>query len=120
MANPALHFAVFYVSDMEESLKFFTEKLGFEHDPAQDAPDFRGFKIAEGSLPFGLTPAKEYTPHPGTIQVYFKTNDLEGQRSAITDKGVKTSDVINQYFGSFFGVEAPDGLSMTMLRPAGQ
>ncbi len=120
MSNLTLHFAVFYVSELEESLKFFTEKLGFEHDPAQDAPDFRGFKVSEGTLPFGLVPSSQYTAGPGTIEVYFKTDDLEGEHSTLADKGVKTTDIMQKYFGSFFGVEAPDGLRVTVLRPVGQ
>jgi predicted enzyme related to lactoylglutathione lyase len=118
--TPALHFAVFYVSDLEESLKFFTEKLGLEHDPNQDAPDFRGFKVPAGSLPFGLTPATTYTPPVGTIGVYFRTDDLEGAQDALAKKGVKTTDIMKLYFGSIFGVTAPDGLPVTMLNPIGQ
>ncbi len=118
--TPALHFAIFYVSDMEESLKFFTEKLGLEHDPSQDAPDFRGFKVPAGSLPFGLTPATNDTPPAGTIEVYFRTDDLDGVHDALVNKGVKTTEIRKLYFGSIFGVAAPDGLRVTMLRPAGQ
>ncbi|HEV2653583.1 MAG TPA: VOC family protein [Ktedonobacteraceae bacterium] len=118
--TPALHFAIFYVSDMEESLKFLTEKLGLEHDPSQDAPDFRGFKVPVGSLPFGLTPVSKGTPPAGTIEVYFRTDDLDGMHDALVNKGVKTTEIRNLYFGTIFGVAAPDGLRVTMLRPAGQ
>lgn len=122
--TPTLHFVLFYVSDLEQSLKFFTDTLGLEHDPQQDAPDFRGFKLPAGSLPFGLTPVSEDappgSPRPGSIEVYFKTDDLEGTHSALTDKGVKTTDIVHRYFGSIFGIAAPDGTPMTMLRPAGQ
>jgi predicted enzyme related to lactoylglutathione lyase len=119
-ATPALHFAIFYVTDMDASLKFFTEQLGLVHDPNYDAPDFRRFKVPEGSLPFGLTPATSETPPAGTIGVYFRTDDLEGMHDALAKQGVKTSEIRTLYFGSIFGVTAPDGLSVTMLRPAGQ
>jgi predicted enzyme related to lactoylglutathione lyase len=118
--TPALHFAIFYVSDMEGALKFFTEKLGLEHNPSQDAPDFRGFKVPAESLPFGLTPATKDTPPAGTIGVYFRTDDLEGVHNALAKQDVKTTDIRTLYFGSIFGVDAPDGLHMYMLRPAGQ
>lgn len=118
--TPALNFAIFYVSDLEESLKFFTKQLGLEHDPSQDAPDFRGFKAPAGSLPFGLTSATNETPPAGTIEVYFRTNDLDGVHDALAKKGVKTTEIRTLYFGSIFGVAAPDGLRVTMWRPAGQ
>ncbi|GAC1392244.1 MAG: hypothetical protein NVS4B11_19830 [Ktedonobacteraceae bacterium] len=118
--TPAIHFAIFYVSDLEESLKYFTETLSLEHDPRQDAPDFRGFKVPAGSLPFGLTPVSKDTPPAGTIEVYFRTDDLEGVHMALADKGVKTTEIRNLYFGSIFGVAAPDGLRVTMLRPSVQ
>ena len=121
---PTLHFVLFYVADLDKSLKFFTETLGIEHDPQQDAPDFRGFKVSAGSCPFGLTPASENagpeSPRPGSIEVYFKTDDLEGTHSALADKGVKTTEIKHRYFGSIFGVSAPDGLQVTLLHPAGQ
>jgi predicted enzyme related to lactoylglutathione lyase len=118
--TPALHFAIFYVSDMEESLKFFTEQLGLVHDPSQDAPDFRGFSVPAGSLPFGLTPATKETPPAGTIEVYFRTDNLDGVHATLAKNGVKTTEIRTLYFGSIFGVAAPDGLRVTMLRPAGQ
>ena len=118
--TPALHFAIFYVSDMEESLKFFTNQLGLEHDPSQDAPDFRGCSLPAGSLPFGLPPATKETPPAGTIEVYFRTDDLDGAHNALVKKGVKTTEIKTLYFGSIFGVAAPDGLRVTMLHPAGQ
>lgn len=120
--TPTLHFVVFYVSDLEQSLKFFTETLGLEHDPQQDAPDFRGFKVPAGALPFGLTPARKDAgaPRPGSIEVYFKTDNLEGSRSALLEEGVQTTEITDRYFGSIFGVSAPDGIQMTMIHPAGQ
>lgn len=40
-STPAIDFIVFYVSDLEASLSYFTQKLGFRHDPAQNSPVFR-------------------------------------------------------------------------------
>lgn len=117
--TPTLHFVVLTVSDLDAALKYFTETLGFEHDPQQDAPDFRGFKLPAGSPPFGLIPVSPEYPYAGTIGVYFKINNLEGMQTDLTEKGIKTTEIRQEYFGSIFGVDAPDGLRVTMIRPAG-
>ncbi len=46
--TPALDFVLFYVSDLDEALKYFTETVGLQHNPAADTPHFRGFTSAEG------------------------------------------------------------------------
>jgi predicted enzyme related to lactoylglutathione lyase len=117
--TPALNFVIFYVSDMEKALTFFTKQLGLEHDPSQDAPNFRGFKVPAGSLPFGLSPATNQTPPAGTTEVYFSTDDLAGVHDALAKQGVKTTEIMTLPFGSIFGVAVPDGLHVVMLRPAG-
>jgi hypothetical protein len=52
--SPALGFVLLYVSDLAESLKYFTEVVGLRHNPKADTPNFRGFFPEEGSIPFGL------------------------------------------------------------------
>lgn len=118
--TPTLHFVVLTVSDLDAALTYFTETLGFEHDPQQDAPDFRGFKLSPGSPPFGLIPVSPEYPAAGTVGVYFKVDDLEGKQRDLAEKGVKTTAIRQEYFGSIFGVDAPDGLRVTVIHPAGQ
>jgi catechol 2,3-dioxygenase-like lactoylglutathione lyase family enzyme len=120
-STPTLDFILFYVSDLEESLQFFTQTIGLRHNPAADTPGFRGFTSEEGSIPFGLAlVSEEASPEarrPGTIEVYFKTDDLEGMRDALVAKGVKPTEIAHRPFGSIFSIPAPDGHLVTMLRP---
>jgi catechol 2,3-dioxygenase-like lactoylglutathione lyase family enzyme len=119
--TPTLDFILFYVSDLEESLQFFTQTIGLRHNPAADTPGFRGFTSEEGSIPFGLAlVSEEASPEarrPGTIEVYFKADDLEGMRDALVAKGVKPTEIAHRPFGSIFSIPAPDGHLVTMLRP---
>ena len=121
MANaPKLDFVIFYVSDLEESLKYFTETLGLRHNPAADTPNFRGFISEEGGLPFGLALVdEEISPEArkaGTIEVYFETEDLEEQHTRLARKGAEPTEIAHRPFGSIFSIPAPDGHLVTMLR----
>ncbi|SRR5258708_5366720 len=119
-STPALDFLIIYVSDLEESLKYFTETIGLKHDPRQDSPNFRGF-IHEGGIGFGLALVDaEISPEarqPGTIEIYFKTDNLEGMHAALADKGAHPTEIAQRPFGSFFSIPAPDGHLVTMLLP---
>ena len=122
--TPALDFILFYVSNLDEALKYFTETIGLQHNPAADTPNFRGFIGEEGSIPFGLAlVSEEASPEarqPGTIEVYFKTDDLEGMHASLASKGVEVTKIAHRPFGSIFSIPAPDGHLVTMLRPPAQ
>jgi predicted enzyme related to lactoylglutathione lyase len=122
--TPTLDFLLFYVSDLDEALKYFTETIGLQHNPKADTPNFRGFISPEGSIGFGLAlVSEEASPErrqPGTIEVYFKTDDLEGMHAALASKGVKSTAIAHRPFGSIFSIPAPDGHLVTMLRPPTQ
>ncbi len=119
--TPALDFILFYVSDLDESLKYFTQTLGLVHAPENDTPFFRGFVGSEGSTAFGLALASEAASpearRPGNVEFYFKTDNLEGMHSALADKGAQPTEIAHRPFGSIFSLPAPDGHLMTMLRP---
>jgi hypothetical protein len=119
--TPALDFLLFYVSDLEESLQYFTQIIGLRHNPEADTPVFRGFISEEGSISFGLAlVSEEASPEarrPGTIEVYFKTDNFEGMHTALVAKGVKPTEIAHRPFGSIFSIPAPDGHLVTMLRP---
>lgn len=114
-STPAIDFIVLYVSDLEASLAYFTQELGFGHDPAQNTPGFRNLVDGQRNIGFGLVQATEATPKPGSVELYFKTDDLEGLRSSYISKGIAPTAIVHQPFGSIFSVQPPDGLLVTML-----
>lgn len=117
--TPALGFVILYVSDLEASLKYFTQTVGLRHNPKADTPNFRGFISEEGGIPFGLAlVSEEVSPEvrrPGTIEIYFETDDVEGMHAALASKGVKPTEIAHRPFGSFFSIPAPDEHLVTML-----
>ena len=117
---PAIDFIVLYVSDLEASLAYFTQKLSFGHDPAQNTPNFRNLVDGQSKVGFGLVQSAEGTPKPGSVEMYFKTDDLQGLRSSYIGKGMEPSPIVKQPFGSIFSVNPPDGLLVTLLSEPGQ
>ena len=115
-STPSLDFVTFYVSDLKQSLAYFTDVLGFIHVPEEDAPGFH-FLSGTGGISFGLAQAGEHTPGAGTAQLYIKTDDLAGQRVAITGKGVEATPIEQRPFGSIFAVHTPDGYPLTLFEP---
>ncbi|GHO88654.1 VOC family protein [Dictyobacter formicarum] len=113
---PVLDFVVFYVSDLEESFAYFTEKLGFKPVPEQSGPVFRGLRGNEERIGFGLNLAGEDTPPAGTVELYFKTNDIAELHTTLTAKGAGTTSVVQMPFGSIFGVQSPDQHALVMLQ----
>ena len=109
---PVLDFTLFYVSDLEASLAFFTQTLGLQHDPQQDTPFFRGFV----GTPMGLALPADETRHPGKVELYFKTDDIQATHRELASKGAKITEIAQRPFGSIFSIAAPDGHLVTVLQ----
>lgn len=112
---PVLDFVVFYVSDLDESSAYFTEKLGFKPLPEQSGPVFRALSGNEEKIGFGLNLASEETPPAGTVELYFKTDNLEELHTTLTAKGAGTTQIVQLPFGSVFNVHTPDKHALVML-----
>ena len=113
---PVLDFVLFYVSDMEESFAYFTEKLGFKPIPEQSGPTFRALIGNEEKIGFGLNLVSEQTPPAGTVELYFQTNDISELHTSLTAKGAGTTPVVQMPFGSIFSVQTPDRHALVMLQ----
>jgi predicted enzyme related to lactoylglutathione lyase len=111
---PAIGFVVFYVSDIEESFAYFTEKLGFKPIPEQSGPIFRALIGNEEKIGYGLNLASEETPPAGTVELYFKTDDIDKLHTSLTAKGVGTTPIVQMPFGPIFNVQTPDKHALIM------
>ena len=113
---PVLDFVVFYVSNIEESFAYFTEKLGFKPIPEQSGPIFRALIGNEEKIGYGLNLASGETPPAGTVELYFKTDDIGELHTSLTAKGAGTTPVVQMPFGSIFSVQTPDKHALVMLQ----
>ncbi|MCA1722952.1 MAG: VOC family protein [Thermomicrobia bacterium] len=116
-AAPTLSFALLHVADMDAAFRYCTEQLGFVPVPEYNGPAFRMFAPAEGGIPFSIATAPEPSM-VGEIELYFYTQELENLRDAMLNKGVEAGVIESQPFGEIFTVPAPDGVPLTMMRPA--
>lgn len=114
-ATLALDFVLFYVSDLEATSKYLTEKLGFTFDPEASGPNFHQLAGAEGTPGIGILQANAHTPAAGNVQLYFKTADLAGLRDTIISRGVELGPIEKRPFGSIFDVPMPDNQLVTVL-----
>ena len=113
---PALDFVIFYVANLDESLAYFTEKLGFKSLPEEkDATTFRTLIGSDEKIGYGLNLVSEHTPLAGTVELYFKTNDLAGLHNAFTTNGAGVTAILSLPFGQVFNVQTPDRHALVMM-----
>lgn len=111
---PAIGFVIFYVSDMEQSLAYFTEKLGFKLIPEQSGKIFSFLAGSDKNIGYGLNLVGENTPPAGTVELYFKTDNLEALYNSLTAKNAGTTPIMQFPFGSVFNVKTPDKHALVM------
>jgi predicted enzyme related to lactoylglutathione lyase len=115
-STPSLDFVVFYVSDLQASAHYFSEKLGFGRDTSQDTPYFVFLKGGDKGPDFGLSQANEKTPPAGSAQVYFKTPDLARLREELSGRGAQVSKIMELPFGAVFNVATADKHLLTIMQ----
>jgi catechol 2,3-dioxygenase-like lactoylglutathione lyase family enzyme len=117
---PAIGFVVFYVSDIEESVAYFTEKLGFKPVPEENSPIFRTLIGSDEQIGYGLNLVSQETPPAGSVELYFKTNDIDKLHAALVAKEAKAASIAQKPFGRIFSVQTPDRHAlMVWQEPAG-
>jgi catechol 2,3-dioxygenase-like lactoylglutathione lyase family enzyme len=112
---PTLDFVIFYVADLAESVAYFTEKLGFTSTSGQNGQIFWGLSGNEPKIGFGLNVASADTPPAGTVELYFKTDNIEELHTTLTARDAGTTSIVRMPFGSIFNVQTPDKHALVML-----
>lgn len=92
-----------YVSNQDEAVKFWTEKVGFEVVAEENNGEMRWIEIApsKGNETSIILHNKEFVARMspgmnlGTPSLMFVTEDLEKFYSDLSDKGVKVGELVN-------------------------
>ena len=113
--NSEMSFVLLYVADLDESLAYYKNTIGLQHIPEADTPVFRGFGPEAGHLSFGICKPFDETRKVGEVEVYFNTGELDRMHDTLANQGVQTTAITQQYFGSIFTVDSPDGHLVTMV-----
>ena len=104
------------VSDMPKAKAFYADKLGLKvtTDYRQDDHNWWvGLTLPEGGVAITLTTHHQHMK-PGTMTLYFATSDIDAAHKALSDKGVKVSEVKDDLHGpgsgvKWFNFKDPDG-----------
>ncbi|GAA2598581.1 VOC family protein [Actinomadura fulvescens] len=105
--------AMLYVSDQQESVDFYVEKLGFTK--TTDAEMFEGTRWIEVTPPNGQTSmaihdAATFGKRPGEgAYLTFTCDDLQATVAELRGRGVTVTDPTEEPWGTYALVEGPDG-----------
>ena len=114
-----LEFASLQVRDLEISIKFYTEKLGFELSDMKN-PQAAVFKYNKGEASFAIrTPLEDLDNKELGIGVaiWFAIDEkIEDLKASFIEKGVENlGPIIDTPFGKAMHVKDPDGYKLTFL-----
>ena len=77
------------VGDLDRSIRFYTETLGFELTERRDDLRFAHISCGVQGLQLGLSAGGEKPPDPGTVVLNFGVQgDIEAARGALEKRGV--------------------------------
>lgn len=102
-----------YVSNQEESLKFYRDVLGFSVVTDQDmGGSARWLEIAppDGSTAIALHDATTEGKQPGEgAYLTFACDDVAATVTQLRQRGAEVTDPYEQPWGTFAFIEGPDG-----------
>ncbi|WP_147916607.1 VOC family protein [Ruania zhangjianzhongii] len=105
--------AMLYVSDQEESLRFYRDLLGFTVVTDQEmGPGMRWVEVAppQGSATIALHDAAAEGKAPGEgAYLTFACDDVAATVAELRRRGAVVSDPDEQPWGTFATVQGPDG-----------
>jgi lactoylglutathione lyase len=78
-------FAIFHTADLERSIAFYRDRLGFEE---RYRLDDRFAVVGLGAFELGLTPVEELEP-PGRAYVWLYCDDVDADIAALREAGVE-------------------------------
>lgn len=104
--------AMMYVSDQEESRRFYCEVLGFSVVADQEMGDRRWLELAppEGSTTIALHDAAVANKKPGEgAYLTFACDDVAATVDELRRGGAEVTEPDEQPWGTFVFVQGPDG-----------
>ena len=98
-----LGYVVLYVDDQEASLQFWTQKIGMSEKGKKQAGPFSIVKVGfnDQDFSFELVPLDLMKNNPdkldlATPSIAFYVPELEKTRTALLEKGVQTTDIVDR------------------------
>jgi predicted enzyme related to lactoylglutathione lyase len=110
-------FVLEYVTDIEAVKSFYVDVLGLEIE--REAPVFVQFKDRDGGNHYAIA-SDERLSEGKEPEIYWTIDDAEAAYTALSGKGVTTSEVRAMPFGKVFGVTDPAGQQSFLIEFAAQ
>jgi catechol 2,3-dioxygenase-like lactoylglutathione lyase family enzyme len=103
--------AILDVADLAASIEFYTSKLGFSLDFADEPPRFAGVSFGDNAQLF----LERGTPGPRGCGLYYVVNNADAMCDRCRSAGVKiiTEPADRDYGLRDFGIQDPDGYYIT-------
>lgn len=115
------------VKDVEASIAFYTQKLGFNHDFSLPGPDgtavFAGVSLGKSGFGLSLEPEASQGGPGVVFMVYVPDDaDIDAIYADVTAKGVKLEqDIKTEYWGDrVFSVRDIDGYYISLCKTVKQ
>jgi catechol 2,3-dioxygenase-like lactoylglutathione lyase family enzyme len=106
-----------YVADAERSLAFYRDELGIPLEQDEHDSDWFEARLPSG-VRFALHVAHEARqPQPGTLEISFRAEDLEGTVKRVREAGFEAGPVRREFWGDLCEVTDPDGYRIGLFRP---
>lgn len=114
------------VMDLDKSLKFYTEGLGFKESSRKDFPESEFTLVYltdkeenyEIELTYNYNPDKPYEIGNGFAHIAVSTPDLEGSRKRHMDMGYQVTELMGLPGSKpkYYFVTDPDGYDVEVIR----
>jgi predicted enzyme related to lactoylglutathione lyase len=118
---------VLLVSDLERSLAYYRDRLGFDTEAYGDPPTFASVGRDEATILLALTDEPErIVPHWRIVEnmwnAYIRVDDVDGLYAEIQERGTPIDYTIYDAPHGFreFGVQDPDGHDIAFGQPIAQ
>lgn len=112
---------IFSVSNVDESVTFYTEKLGFTNDGVLSGADGKGemgfLSLEDNRLGLGKAPF-DGKPGNGIDMMIYVDRDIDAYYGEITGRDVTPeSELKTEYWGDrMFSIKDPDGYVLTFAK----
>lgn len=121
---------ILMVKSVDESIKFYNEKLGFKTDMVLAGPDsvnsFAGISLGNSTFMLGLANEGDDISHAGTGVVFMvylpEDGDIDAVYADVQAKGLTITEALKtEYWGDrVFSVKDPDGYYLTIAKTVHQ
>ncbi|WP_414469130.1 VOC family protein [Methanobacterium sp. ACI-7] len=112
-----IKYTTMIINDMDESIKFYTEVMGFEIDSQYDLGPAGTITLLKGEGDTMVEIIKNPVDEPGLYSIGMDVEDLNATIKELKAKGAKiTMDPLQITVGSLAFLEDPNGIRIALIQ----